>query len=248
MTLPVPLSLALSGAVARSRRARAGTRPPKPSRPLSLSRGLAVRVTRRPVTALTLAVAVRIEAAARRTEREIGSLALGDLAFRTRKRRPDQRTMYRPFIGIGFGGRLGDGVLAGRLGSGFGKLERRRLILGLWGVDRFVCRLELRFCRVRWYSTGACIDQHAVSRTRLPAARGRRLRATVLVVRVARRAPRLLHRVINHRNDRVIRDTALARTIVVDNVTEPNPALRHEVPRSRFRQVGFAPRLPLGAP
>jgi hypothetical protein len=30
----------------------------------------------------------------------------------------------------------------------------------------------------------------------------------------------------------MIRDAALARTIVVQNVTEPNPALLHELPRS----------------
>jgi len=47
----------------------------------------------------------------------------------------------------------------------------------------------------------------------------------------------LLHLVFDQRHDHVIGDTALARTVVVKNVTEPNPALLHELPRSDL-QVG----------
>jgi hypothetical protein len=36
----------------------------------------------------------------------------------------------------------------------------------------------------------------------------------------------------------VVRDAALARTVVVQNVTEPKPALLHELPRSVAFQVG----------
>ena len=58
------------------------------------------------------------------------------------------------------------------------------------------------------------------------------------MVRVAGGAASLLHLVFNHRDDRMIRDAALARTIVVQNVTEPNPALLHELPRSDAFRVG----------
>ena len=52
-------------------------------------------------------------------------------------------------------------------------------------------------------------------------------RLLVFVVRIARRATRLLHLVLDHRNHRVIGDAALTRTVVVENVTEPKPALLH---------------------
>jgi hypothetical protein len=49
----------------------------------------------------------------------------------------------------------------------------------------------------------------------------------VFVVRIARRAARLFHLVVDHRDDRVVGDAALTRTVVVQNVTEPKPALLH---------------------
>ena len=52
-------------------------------------------------------------------------------------------------------------------------------------------------------------------------------RLFVLVIGIARRAPGLLHLVINHRHDNVVGDAALTRAIVVQNVTEPDPALLH---------------------
>jgi hypothetical protein len=70
----------------------------------------------------------------------------------------------------------------------------------------------------------------------LSAAGGRHFRALVLMLRLTRRAARLLHLVVDHRNDGVIGDAALARTIVVQNVTEPDPALLHELPRSVIPQ------------
>jgi hypothetical protein len=50
------------------------------------------------------------------------------------------------------------------------------------------------------------------------------------MVRVARGAASLLHLIVNQRHDDVIGDTALTRTIVVENVTEPKPALLHYSP------------------
>jgi hypothetical protein len=54
------------------------------------------------------------------------------------------------------------------------------------------------------------------------------------MIRVACGAARLLHLIINHRHDRVIGDAAFTRTIVVQNVTEPKPALLHLVPPEPF--------------
>jgi hypothetical protein len=71
------------------------------------------------------------------------------------------------------------------------------------------------------------------------AARQRHAGRLVLVIRVARGTPRLLHLVLNHRHNGMIGDAALARTIVVQNVTEPKPALLHQTLRSRSFQVGF---------
>jgi hypothetical protein len=56
----------------------------------------------------------------------------------------------------------------------------------------------------------------------------RDLRLFVFVVRIAGGAAGLFHLVINHRHDGVIRDAALTRAIVVENVTEPRPALLHQ--------------------
>ena len=53
------------------------------------------------------------------------------------------------------------------------------------------------------------------------------LRVLVLVLRLARRATRLLHRVADHGDDRVIGQPPLARTVIVQNVTEPRLALLH---------------------
>jgi len=44
---------------------------------------------------------------------------------------------------------------------------------------------------------------------------------------VARRATRLLHAVLDHGHDGVVAEAALPRAVVVDDVTEPKPALFH---------------------
>jgi hypothetical protein len=59
------------------------------------------------------------------------------------------------------------------------------------------------------------------------------------MVRIARRAPRLFHLIVDHRDDRMVGDAALTRTVVVQNVTEPKPALLHELPRSRSFSGGI---------
>jgi hypothetical protein len=52
----------------------------------------------------------------------------------------------------------------------------------------------------------------------------------VFVLGVTRGAPRLLDLVFDHRHDSVVRDPALTRTIVIEDVTEPTSALIHKFP------------------
>jgi hypothetical protein len=47
------------------------------------------------------------------------------------------------------------------------------------------------------------------------------------MIRVARRAACLLHLIVDHRDNRVIGDATFTRTVIVQNVTEPKPALLH---------------------
>jgi hypothetical protein len=56
---------------------------------------------------------------------------------------------------------------------------------------------------------------------------GRHAGVLVLVLGVAGVAPRLPDVFANHRDDCVISNTSLTRTIVVEYVTEPRPALLH---------------------
>jgi hypothetical protein len=67
--------------------------------------------------------------------------------------------------------------------------------------------------------------------------RRRNLGLLVLVLCITRGAACPLHLVFDHRDDRMVGDAALARTVVIENVTEPNPAMLHELPRSDL-QVG----------
>jgi hypothetical protein len=59
------------------------------------------------------------------------------------------------------------------------------------------------------------------------AARRRDTGFLVFVIRVARRAARLLHLIVDYRDNRVIGDATFTRTVIVQNVTEPKPALLH---------------------
>jgi len=113
-------------------------------------------------------------------------------------------------------------------------LDRDGIRLGRQGTLFWLYRLLFREQRLgivhqHWFNDGI---------------RGRRLREYgfflttrrrhaclfVLVVGIARRAARLLHVVIDHRYDHVVRNATLARTVVVQDVTEPKPALLHQTP------------------
>ena len=60
----------------------------------------------------------------------------------------------------------------------------------------------------------------------------------VLVFCVANDAARLFDAIVDHRHDGVIRDTALARTVVVQHVAGPKPALLHALPRKQSSDHG----------
>src|SRR5262245_32799565 len=53
----------------------------------------------------------------------------------------------------------------------------------------------------------------------------------VFVFRIADNTARLFYAVVDHRDDGVIGDTALARTVIVQHVAGPKPALLHALPR-----------------
>jgi hypothetical protein len=161
---------------------------------------------------------IAIELAATTTgTRELRRLPFRRLSLGTRKRCPNQPTMHGPFVfsralvyfilvlvlgsGCNFLGMLHSGFFRKRsLLYGHGLGER----LGRWGFLRSGCDERLFL-----------------------AARRRNASLLVFVIRVARGAARLLHLIVNHRHNRVIGDAAFTRTIVVQNVTKPKPALLH---------------------
>jgi len=50
---------------------------------------------------------------------------------------------------------------------------------------------------------------------------------------VARAAPRQFDVLVDHRDDGVVGNTTLARTVVIQHVTRPWPALLHALPREK---------------
>jgi hypothetical protein len=184
-----------------------------------------------------VAVSLAVEAAAVLANGEIGRLALRRLAFGSGQRCSNQRPMDRPLVLLVTRDRLVRFRLA-RLRDDIGSIrfngrrDRRRFVEK---IDRFGHQLlvddwsfGIGDGRTRGGRALRGGDKRGLW---LLAARRRHLGLFVLMVRVAGGAASLLHLVFNHGDDRMIRDAALARTIVVQNVTEPNPALLHELPR-----------------
>jgi hypothetical protein len=176
------------------------------------------------IAAMTIAAAIEAPVL---TNREVGFLAFGSLPFRPRKRRTDQRTMHWPLV---------VGVVAGFIGGWW----RDDLVdVGL-SSERFGGKIEalLGHRRIRRDECRDCerAGRHSVGRSGDERARGflssRRwnLGLLVFMLGVARAAACLLHFVVDHGDHRMIGDAALARTVVVKNVTEPNPALLHKYP------------------
>jgi hypothetical protein len=136
--------------------------------------------------------------------------------------------MHRPLV---FG-------LTGRLAHGVCVLRPRRRLGGLDWLDGVV-----RFDRLLWLGCDqgrrvGGLDRYGRGDGRLLLLpRWRNSGLLVLVLGITRGAACPLHLVFDHRDDRMVRDAALARTVVIENVTEPNPAMLHELPRSNL-QVG----------
>src|SRR5712692_3846802 len=175
------------------------------------------------------------------------------LPLRPRQRRPDQPTMDRsvfvvaPVVGVRVLVRrslvalLGWRLVLARRHRGLRRLARRfALIIGrrrdrrrgrhVGAVGRALVRDTLRSVRehLRIERRGRLVLAP------LP----RHLRVPVFVLRLARRAPRLLDVLAHHRDDGVVRHATLAWTIVVQNVTKPKLALLHQRSRS-YRWQGM---------
>ena len=176
-------------------------------------------------------------AAGRLPHREIRFLPFRKLAFGTWKGRTNQSAMDRAVVFTPF---IFSAVRVGDVGVR-GRCDRNRISLGPHvggtsvGIDvvdgtvewRSVLRLR------RGNGTWAGLFKNVLrQRTGLFPAQRRGLGLLVFVLGVARRTPRLPDIVFDHRDDDVIGDAALARTVIVQNVTEPKPALLHELPRS----------------
>jgi len=176
--------------------------------------------------AASRAIAIELAAAPAGT-RELRHLPFRRLSFGTRKRRANQPPMHGAVV-------FTRALLNLALGS-----DRRFLRM----LSRFFRELGLLYRHLFWERLGRLFWERLGRRGFVRDMFGRRLflsarrrNASLLVfmVRVARGAARLLHLIINHRHDRVIGDAAFTRTIVVQNVTKPKPALLHLIPPEPF--------------
>jgi hypothetical protein len=153
---------------------------------------------------------------------ELWILALGRLTVRPGERRADQATMNGTFVVKRSSNRL---LVRGRQ-----FLSRRRRHIN--GLDRFgssnsrVLRDHYGFIFDGSQAAGGVRGITGPNPALLAALR-RHAGLLVLMIGIARRAPGLFHFIVNHRHDGVICDAALTRAIVVENVTEPEPALLH---------------------
>ena len=192
-----------------------------------------------PARALTRTVPVGLTA--RLPDREFRLLPLGCLSFRTRERRADQPPMHWTVV-------FPRAIVVATVFVARVSIRRHRGEFNIRGQPRIVSRnvdvvsfIEFRFIRNRWSGGDG---------TRRPGVLGyvlgygaslltadRSFSLLVFVLGVAGGAARLLHVSADHGDDDVVRHPSLARTIVVENVTEPKPALLHELPRNGSFQL-----------
>jgi len=193
---------------------------------------------------LPLTITVRLSAGL--THRELGFLAFRHVTFRTRESRPYQPAVHRPVI-------VASCVV---IRNPVGVTIRRRIAGGRDSdLDRRTLRAidTVRRVIAEGFASGApagrrdgagtgVFDSVRGECSRLLAAQRRRLPLLVFVLGIARGAPRLPDIVLDHGDDDVIGDAALARTVVVQNVTEPKPALLHESPGTFLSVLGIGKR------
>jgi hypothetical protein len=166
---------------------------------------------------------------------ELGLLAFGSVPGLAGKRRANQAPMDRPFVDatlavvfLGFDVEI-------RVGIGI-RLECLGVVIRqhLDWLELLVLILFEFFGHVGFtllFGSGRTTTQAtfelAAECIGLAPAGGGHPGVLVFVIGVARGAAGLLHLVLDHRYHRVIGNAALTRTVVVQNVTEPKPALLH---------------------
>jgi hypothetical protein len=183
--------------------------------------------------AMALAVSMLVEAAAAGlTHGEVRRFPLRRLSLGSGQSGSNQRPVDRAVVI----GKLGSfGVARGGVGLGVRRFEEpfgrhERVFVGRLGGGGGAARRHRRVGQAR--------RQIRRLRARLSATGRGDTGLLVFVLRVAGRAARLLDLVVDHRDNGVIRDATLARTVVVEDITEPKPALLHELPRTDSFQVG----------
>jgi hypothetical protein len=170
------------------------------------------------LAASSRSIAIELAATATGT-RELRRLPFRRLSFGTRKRCANQPTMHGSFV---FSRALVYFIFVFVLVFGSGWNFLGMMHNGFFRKRRLLYRDGLGERLARWGFLRSGRDQRLFL-----AARRRNASLLVFVIRVARGAARLLHLIVNHRHNRVIGDAAFTRTIVVQNVTEPKPALLH---------------------
>jgi hypothetical protein len=151
---------------------------------------------------------------------ELGDTPLGHLALNLRERRPDQLAMHRTVdrrsrkrFALTVGHAL-LGVHGRRFDSSRHVLRRNHRRRPVGGLNRA--------SRPQGRRTG-----HGLL---LP--RRRNFRGSVVVFGIARHAAYLADVVLHHRDNRVIAHAPLARTVVIDQITNSKLALHHQkIPR-----------------
>jgi len=163
-------------------------------------------------------------------DREIRSLPRDRwLPFAARQLRTNQRTMNGAFVG----GRLVLFLVAVLLGAGrflsaIHELRFRRRGGAFLIAAHGGCARRLGFLRIMRNPLRRRRDGRQDRRRIGFLALSRHARVLVFVIRVAGRATRLLDVVTNHRDDDMIGEPPLARTVIIQNVTRPKLALLHQ--------------------
>jgi hypothetical protein len=157
-------------------------------------------------------------AAARLTNREVWRLPFGRLTVRSGQGRADQAAMDRTIVIARLALVHGQWFRLLRFG---GRLERGCCDRGVESVSDRFDRLRIEFGTQRAFHrlTGSTFGAFSTLR--------RNTCPFEFVVRLTGGAACLLDLIFDHGHDGMVGDAALARAVIVQNVTEPKPALLH---------------------